>query len=252
MSTYLDFGIKTRDEFKDWICTMLGEPLITVEVHEKQLDAGIDNAVEEYTRIASMEQDYYAVQLSGYTEGIGVELPENVMGIFTFNDQTVFAGNASSVNMLFSIPNMMWNAGLIPNFAMGKGGGWTTYELAMESLKLTKRMTGGGFQFEYNPRTKLLKLFPDPILEKVEGVIVVGCHIMRPEEQVYGETWVKNMALAHTKIILGTIRGKFQGVQLLGGGTLSDDIKNEGIQERDALREELFARESGAWGFWVG
>ena len=75
---------------------------------------------------------------------------------------------------------------------------------------------------------------------------------MRPEEQVYGETWVKNMALAHTKIILGTIRGKFQGVQLLGGGTLSDDIKNEGIQERDALREELFARESGAWGFWVG
>ena len=252
MSTYLDFAITDRDELKDWVCTMLGEPLITVEIHDKQLDAAINNSLEEYSRIASMEQDYYAVDLSGYIEDVGVQLPSNVAGIFTFDDQIVFSGNGSNVNMLFSIPNMMWNAGLIPNFAMGKGGGWTTYELAMESLKLTKKMTGGGFQFEYSPRSKTLKLFPDPIKEKVGGVIVVGCHIIRPEEQMYGEQWVKRMTLAQTKIILGQVRGKFSNVQLVGGGSINDDIKSEGIQERDQLREELFTHETGAWGFWVG
>ena len=170
-----------------------------------------------------MEQDYYAAELSGYIEDVGVKLPDNVAGIFTFDDSIVFAGNGSSVNMLFSIPNMMWNAGLIPNFAMGKGGGWVTYELAMESLKLTKRMTGGGFQYEYYLRTKMLKLFPDPIKENVHGRVVVGCHIIRPEDQMYGEQWVKRMALAQTKIILGQVRGKFSGVQLVGGGTLNDE-----------------------------
>ena len=252
MSTYLDFSVKTRQEFKDWICRMLGEPLITVELHETQLDTAIDNALEEYSRMASMEQDYYAIDLEEYTEDIGVRLPDNVAGVMTFNDQTVFAGDGSSVNMLFSIPNMMWNAGLIPNFSMGKGGGWVTYELAMESLKLTKRMTGNGFQFEYNPRTKLLKLYPDPIKEDVKGHIVVGCNILRPEDQLYGEQWVKRMALAQSKIMLGQIRGKFAGVQLLGGGTLNEDIKSEGIQERDQLREELLTHDTGAWGFMVG
>lgn len=252
MSTYLDFSVQTRQGFKDWICGMLGEPLITVEVHDTQLDLAINNAVEEWSREAPMEQDYYAVDLEGYIEGEGVLLPSNVAGVFTFNDQTVFSGNGSAVNMLFSIPNMMWNAGLIPNFAMGKGGGWITYELAMQSLKLTKRMTGGGFQFEYNPRNKMLKLTPDAAAENVKGHIVVGCHVIRPEDEMFGEQWVKRMGLAQTKIILGQVREKFTGVQLLGGGNLNTDIKAEGIAERDQLREELLTRETGAWTFFVG
>lgn len=252
MSTYLDFSVQTRQEFKDWICGMLGEPLITVEIHDTQLDLVINNAVEEFSRMASLEQDYLAVDLEEYVEDVGVTLPSNVAGIFTFNDQTVFSGNGSSVNMLFSIPNMMWNAGLIPNFAMGKGGGWITYELAMESLKLTKRMTGGGFQFEYNPRSKIMKLFPDPIKDDVKGHIVLGCHVLRPEEEMFGEQWVKRMGLAQAKILIGQIREKFTGVQLLGGGNLNTDLKAEGIAERDQLREELQTHETGAWGFWVG
>jgi hypothetical protein len=69
---------------------------------------------------------------------------------------------------------------------------------------------------------------------------------------MYGEQWCKRMALAQTKIMLGQIRGKFNGVQLLGGGTLNDDIKAEGIQERDALREELHLHEGVTVNFWVG
>ena len=78
---------------------MLGEPLITVEIHDTQLDLAINNAVEEWSREAPMDQDYYAVDLEDYVEDTGVMLPSNVAGVFTFNDQTVFSGNGSSVNI---------------------------------------------------------------------------------------------------------------------------------------------------------
>lgn len=250
MSDFLNFSVQTRDDFKDWILTMLGEPLITVELTDKHLEIAINNATEEFSKWVTQEQQYFGVDLSGYVQGVGYTMPSNVTGIFAFSDDFIYA--RGGINTLFSIPNLMWNAGLIPNFAVGKGDGWVTYELAMESLKLNKWMTGKGFQFEYNPRSKQLTLIPDPIMEKVDGVIVCGCYTLRPESQQYGESMCRRLALAEAKIMLGQIRQKFDGVQLLGGGNLNAGIKDEGIAERDALLAEIRTTEGGPAGFWVG
>ena len=250
MSTYLDFSVQTREEFRDWIITMLGEDLTTVELTQKQLDVCINNAVEEFTKWVSQEQNYYAMNLEEYEEDLGHRMPDNVTGCFSLDDNYVYA--RGGVNTLFSIPNAMWNAGLIPNFTAGKGSGWTTYEMAMESLDLTRIMTGKGFWFEYNPRTKYVKLVPDPVKENLSGYVIFGTFTIRPETQQYGESWVRKYALAEAKILLGTIRGKFDGVQLLGGGNINASIKEDGISERDKLIEDIRLQESGPYGFFVG
>ena len=105
-------------------------------------------------------------------------------------------------------------------------------------------------------RTHSLTLIPDPIKSAEpntpKGHIVIGCNTIRPEQQQYGESWVKRYALALSKITLGIVRAKFQGVQLLGGGIVDNSIKEEGIIERDALKEELKETEGAFMTFFVG
>ena len=251
MSSYLDFGIKTREEFKGWILRTLGYPLTQCELTDDQLEDSINDAVEEFTKWVVQEEQFIAIPLTGYVEDEGFEMPGNVAGVFSFNDDGAI--RSDGINTLFTVENAFWNAtgGAWP---MMSPGGWTTYHIAMSSIELTKRMTGGGYQFSFNPRTKILKLNPDPVKigsDVLKSWVVVGCYILRPEDQQYGESWVKRMALAQAKIRMGNIRSKFEGVQLLGGGSINSSIKDEGISERDALLEEI-KQEYPAIGFYIG
>jgi hypothetical protein len=131
----------------------------------------------------------------------------------------------------------------------------------MEAVDFAKYMTGGGYGYNYNPRNKMLTLTPDPIKSRKGGIdssltamgwIVCGCYTIRDETMQYGEDWVKKYALAEAKIILGKVRKKFEGVQMLGGGTIDTSVGDEGITERDELIEKLRTSESGAYGFFMG
>ena len=239
MSSYLDFSVKTRDEFKGWILRKLGAPLVQAELTDDQLDDCINDAVEEFTKWVVQEEEFIGVPLTGYVADVGFEMPQNVAGVFAFNDDGAI--RSDGINTLFTVENAMWNAtgGAWP---MQSPGGWTTYHIAMSSLELTKRMTGGGYQFEYNPRTKLLTLDPDPAKignDASASWRVVGCYTLRPDDQQFGESWVKRMGLAHAKVTMGNIRSKYEGVQILGGGTINTSIKDEGITEEQALLEEI-------------
>ena len=252
MSNYLDFAIKTREEFKQYILRKLGAPLVAIELTDEQLDDCINDAVEEFTKWVVQEREYFAFDLTKYEENIGFKLPDNVQGVYTFNDDG--GVRTDGINTLFTVENSLWNAagGAWP-MPMGPGG-WVDYHLAMQSIELTKRMTGGGYQFEYNPRSKYLTLTPDPVSlsADVSGAwVVVGCYTLRPEDQQFGESWVKRMGLAQAKITLGTIREKYDGVQLLGGGSINASVKDEGITERDALMEEIQTTYPPI-GFWIG
>ena len=252
MSNFLDFAIKTREGFKQYILRKIGAPLVRVEITDDQLDDAIDDAVEVYTKYVSQEEEYYAAPLEDYVEDVGYLMPDNVMGIFSFDDNG--GVRTDGINTLFTVENSLWNStgGSWP-MPMAAGG-WVDYHLAMSSIEQTKLMTGKGYQFEYNPRTKYMTLYPDPVKmgSNVENSwIVLGTHVIRPDDQQWGENWVKRCALANAKITIGNIRQKFEGVQILGGGTISTAIKDEGLSELPELYEEI-KQEFPCIGFWVG
>lgn len=251
MSTYVNFSIQDRDELKNFIMVSLGYPLVQVELTEEMLDlVCIDPAVEEFSKYAQMDQQNIWIDLSGYVANSGFMMPSNVASIFVMNDDG--SSNVNDVNRLFSFSNMMANYGTLAIPYPGESWGWINYEMSLQYLELTKRMLGGGFQFEFNPRTHMLTLYPDPVLENMSGYLVFGCNVIRPEEQIFGEAWVKKYALALAKIALGRVRTKFNDVQLLGGGRLDRDLLNEGIKERDELYEKLRIREGGCFQWWMG
>jgi hypothetical protein len=97
----------------------------------------------------------------------------------------------------------------------------------------------------------VLKLFPDPKKVGNSGFAIAGCNVIRPETEYYGEDLVKRLALAEAKIIVGTIREKFNGTALLGGGTINTNLKDDGKTERNDIITEIKTLYNRPFGFMV-
>jgi hypothetical protein len=242
--TPLNYSIVNRDSLQGWVLRKLGSPLVTVELTTDMINDAIDESLEVFCKYCKQEQAYYIVNLEkDYTKNVGVKLPSVVQGIADLQEDY---DEEFGINDLFTVGNQMWNAGMMP--FPGSGGGWTSYELYREYLSLSRRMLGGPhYTFSYNSVNNLLKLYPDPKVEMESGEasidslshICVSCNIIHPNEQLWGEQWVKRMTLAKSKETLGRVRAKFDGVQLLGGGTISTAVLAEGIDDQEKLFEEL-------------
>ena len=74
--------------------------------------------------------------------------------------------------------------------------------------------------------------------------MVIEAEIEPPLEELYCNEHVKRMTLAYCKIMLGQIRGKFDGIGLPGGGNVSKEIGAEGKEELDKIVENLRAETS--------
>ena len=259
MSNYLNFSIQTRTDFKNWILRQLGYPFVIPEIRDEHLEDFINEAVEEYGEYAFNEQDFLAINLRDYEADKGIILPNDVMAVTNLYDYGVHSNMANGINP-FSFNFMMVNGGFVPNPFNGRTArsGWLDYHMVMSWLDLSYQMSGKGFEWQYNNRTKLLTLYPDPIkylhitpepqnefsnYGDDGNYIIVETYKLRPEEQMYGETWVKRMALAKAKFFIGNLRKTYPGVSLPGGASINgDDYLNQSSSEMENLRNELLKR----------
>ena len=141
-----------------------------------------------------------------------------------------------------------------PMYGMGNAnpvGMWTLYHNAHEFYDLSRKMTGSAPDWEWNKITQHLRLMPEPHTHGHDRFILLTVNAEPPIEEYYGNDTVLHLALAEAKMLVGTVRKKFQGTALLGGGTLDTEIYNEGKEERDKILEELISRESKAQCFYV-
>lgn len=228
----------------------LGAPLVTIELTNNQLDLCINNAVELFSENVNLHQNFLALNLSAYVEDVGIALPSSVMSVFSLQGSVLTSVGGDG---LFTTFNAMLNSGSFDIIFNPAGFSWIGYEIAMQYLDTVNKMLGKGFDFDYNTQTKILKLYPDPKKANMTGYLVLGVFSEQPEAEYLGRNYVKRLAVAEAKILLGTIRTKFTGVQLLGGGTVDGSaIKAEGIAERDKLIEEIQTQFNGPIGFFVG
>lgn len=264
MSDYLNFSIQTRKDLGNWIMRQLGYPFVTVELRQEHIDDCINDAVEEYTEYAATEKQYFAINLKDYIGGKGYYMPSNVQSVTNLYDYGVHGSTTTGINP-FNFNFMLSNGGFIPSPFNGRSArsGWFDYHEAMSWLDLTYQMTGKGFEWEYNPRTKLLVVNPDPIkyfhltpetkYNGDEGCwIICECFCLGDEEEHYGEVWVKRMTLAKAKIFLGNLRTTYSGISLPGGAQVNgEQLLAQGNDEQTALRDELRQR-FPVFGVWHG
>ena len=79
-STFLHPAIKGKRDLIDWVLTMLGYPLVTVELRENHFDAAIQNAFYTYTKYATFPKKYILKSSRQYVPKVGIDLSkENVV-----------------------------------------------------------------------------------------------------------------------------------------------------------------------------
>ena len=287
-STFMSPAITAKDELINWVLTMLGYPLITVELTPSQFDACIADSLELYTKYASFGERYIFVDMNDYNH-TPIGSPDNGIDLSKWNVALVKEVSTTRHAMFgyamgdpfFAWGAMNGNFGMYGNYGMygmfgnytGSGfnfvGGLTTAHLAHEFLEACHRITGSNPDFDYDRLHKRLRLYPEPppppgkdfagnpkrkkenwkYYDKTSHHyrprwMLVTCECEPPVEELYGNNYFKRIVLAKCKILLGTIRSKFQNVQLVGGAQIDTSIKEEGQQELDKILESIQTDES--------
>jgi hypothetical protein len=165
-----------------------------------------------------------------------------VMAVVDFEE-----GSNSGINTLFTLEQTLAQQTYF-SYSMGNYGfdlvSWYTLK---EWLDTRQKMLATKRTYSFDDRTQYLVMYPQPNSQNQEFYGVVSCYVERPIRDVIKELWVQKYALALTKIVIGRVRGKFQGVSLLGGGSFNYDLLEEGRNEKEKLELELKEGASPGW-----
>ena len=258
-STFIHKQIQSKQECFDWILSMLGYPLVTAELNESHLNTALSNALQTYTEYAYYPDQYILEWTAHYDKELGFDLSK-------YNVASVSEIEVGRRDMCwFDWPMFTNKRGY-----QGSGtwaGSFITYHNLVEFREMARRLLAADYDFTYSRKTKYLTLFPPPPIppkrelmpfpqdppehiKKRMGVpVVITAQIEPPLWELYGEMMVRRLALAWAKIILGQIRGKFEGITLPGGGNVSKEIGTEGKEELEKLEEKLRTDKSKGQGW---
>ena len=156
-----------------------------------------------------------------------------VIDIWSFNQ-----GTHTGVNTLFTLEQSLAQQTYF-SYAMGAYGfDLVSWYAVKEWLELREKLLCTRPSIMFDERTQYMRLTPEPT-NKYYGV--VACYVERPVRDLVREAWVYKYALALSKIVVGRVRGKYSGTNLIGGGNLDGDkLIEEGTKEKEELETQLY------------
>jgi len=154
-------------------------------------------------------------------------------------------GSNTGINTLFTLEQTLAQQTYF-SYAMGNYGfdlvSWYTMK---EWLDTREKVLSLKKDVKFDPRTQYMRMYPQP---KNRYYGVVSCFVEKPIRDVIKEQWVYEYVTALTMISIGMVRGKFQGVSLIGGGSLNYELLNEGYQRKKDLEAKLLEGASPGFG----
>ena len=236
---------KVREQIKDYVLTMLGAPVLPLELDDQQLENSIDFALQIFEDYAPSEYFQY---YSFYTvPGQSVyELPADVGFVrqISYKETANYAFSASDLGGVIPLEYMGAGAygsiagGINPQQPVwGKMGDWILYKQYEDMYNRVSGQQGG---WEYLGGYKHIKLYPVPYRTYP---VVVRYLQRKPDFQMVTQA-MQEGALAFAKIILGRIRSRIGNPPGPGGGVQLDGatILAEGLQEKKDFEERLLVR----------
>ena len=247
-------GLVSREEIKTYIMANLGWPILDVELDDLQIGQAITTALDEYLATGAVERAYLNIPGSSNTNSY--PLPKDV---------------GTVANLVYAMPFDMMSGVSgstdIFSFAMGGGGGFGALMGAgygnfvhgagnlgifFEYMQNRNRTLGMDITFRIIDNNLIVYPYPkDGNIIIVEysknayGVYNADGAISTSNQ--WGIYWIKRMALAISKNMLGLIRGKYSTIagatgesQTLNAAELLGQAKEEIL----ALRDELACHSS--------
>jgi hypothetical protein len=241
-----------RQSVVDYIKAMLGSGMIDVELDPIHYNTAIDrafakyrqkssNSVEESFAFLTLEQD-----VNEYT------LSQEVIEVRQcFRRSIGSRTGGGDTGSLFEPFNLAYsNTYLLSSSQMG---GLATYFAFASYQKMVGKMFGSDINFSWNASTKKLTIMQRP---RGEESVLIWLYNHKPEFTIlndpYAGIWIKDYALAQSKVILGEARSKFSTIAGPSGGTTlnGDALKAEGNTSIEKLELELANYGTGEKPMW--
>jgi hypothetical protein len=236
--------IITKDDLKRYLLATLGDPVITVEISDEQLNNCVDDAIDDFTRYNVGEggyQDFMSLSLSAYVDTYNLS-GQNIDSTIDFTTSLT-----DGINTLFAPTHMV----MASDIAAGRyitNYGLVDWNIAMMYLQEIKNSFGTMFTVTYYPGQQILKVYPTPT-QNMTGLLAV----YKKEQAIFlfNNVLVRKLALAKARKQWGTNTKKYS-ITLPGGGTINgQEIYNEGVEtEKDILAQ--IKKESAPVDFFVG
>lgn len=157
-------------------------------------------------------------------------------------------GSSNGVNTLFTIEQTLAQQTYF-SYAMGNYGfDLISWVILKNWLDTREKVLAQKRYILFDDRTQMLTMFPPPRTpgsgSRFYGVL--PCYVERPLRDIIKEPWVYQYSLALTKINIGQVRGKYNNMNLLGGGTLNfNDMLAQGLEEKKNLEDKLYTGAPG-------
>lgn len=236
---------KVREQIKEYVLTMLGAPVLPLELDDQQLENAIDFALQIFEDYAPAE--YFQYYTFYTTPGQSVyNMPPDVGFVrdVSYKETANYAFSSSDLGGVIPLEYMGSGAygsiagGINPQQPVwGKMSEWVIYKQYEDMYNRVSGQQGG---WEWLGGYNTIKLYPIPYRTYPVAVRYLQ---RRPDFSMVTQA-MQEGALAFAKIILGRIRSKIQNPPGPNGGIQLDgqQILQEGMEEKKQWQEDLLYR----------
>jgi hypothetical protein len=237
-----------RQKVIDYIQAMLGSGMVDVELDPIHYNTAVDRALNKFRQRSSNASEESFGFLTLLTDQNDYLLPKEVTAVRQIFRRSIGSrtggGDGGS---LFEPFNLAYsNTYLLTSTNMG---GLATYYAFASYQKQVGKMFGSDINFTYNKTTKLLTVMQRP---RGSEEVLLWLYNYRPDfnllQDPFANQWLKDYALATSKLMLGEAREKFSTISGPQGGTSLNGtaLKAEGKAEMEMLEMDLINYKDGS------
>jgi hypothetical protein len=260
--TSLNPSITTYEELSIRLQRLLGAPLINLEISDTQIYDCITHAIEYYTKWSGYTEEYLVFNSRLYVSGVGIKVDDlinatsemyksQVAGLSAGYDYDLASyrkvidcfefskGESTGINTLFTLEQALAQQ-IYSSYMVGTSFGFdlVTWESLKQFIDTRNRSLALIPHFRFNPDEQILQIIPEPTV-RTSYLGVVGCYIEKPIKHVIKQKTVHRLSMAYVKIAIGRTREKFPGTNMMGGGSVSTSLLQEGLAEADKIEQEI-------------
>lgn len=245
-----------RDDVIREIELRLGGQMVDVELDPEHYHIAVDKALERFRQRSenAVEESFMIlpliVDVQTYT------LPNEIIEVTDIYRRGGSTGTSTSGG-IEPFGAAFMNTHVLQSSRGGGAGGLATFDFFAQHQELLDRLFGNEIIFTWNHVTHKLTLHR---LSRSEQDVILHTWNYRTEENLFNDTyakpWLKEYALAQSKLMLAEARGKFAQVAGPQGGTSlnADSLRQDALETLDKLEDEVRTAVPGdqGYGFIIG
>lgn len=245
--------VNTRDTIIQELQLRLGYGLVDVELDPEHYNLAITKALEKYRQRSENSAIEAFIPLLLAIDTTDYTLPSDVIEVLRIYRRSIGSGTNSNNFDPFSAQYL----NSILSISGQGSGGLTTFDAMAQQRELLGRLFGVELNFTWNNATKNLFIHRQM---RAEDEVYIHVYKIRSEETLFNDTyatpWIKDYALAMSKLMLAEGRGKYSAIAGPQGGTSLNAAELRADAQAEIVQLELelknFVEGSEGYGFIIG